>query len=759
MHIEGRGSSGLLKSTSEPEERMEVASSADYIGRSANSLVTPRPLLQPLIGSIDATPLNKRTASMPECSNVDDQDAVEKAIKQLYEQTRNGVVTMVAPNHGNIEDVEPSLNQLKATTSGQKWLLLANAMYETVIIKRDQKPVSKDRFESEVKSIAKWCLDGWNDNLTESIDSIVAPFLRRMTNPHVNNYKDIISICGKSYSPNRPDYFSGFTKDDHLDSIIFTIKTINRTLSEKIRIKVPCAIFLDMILAKKVTGNPYFLTSLGSDEFARWLEALKKSEHLLIDFDSYHSIKEGAANRLFNKCLWRHSKAQYITGEMDTFSITPLEQYQANWLEDSICGLLFTPPKSDQTLPECAYEAKSRVTSLEESEGSLMERPTKYCFSSKQYHLKSGSSLPIPEGGLNFKSHELYFGEELEFWVNGVGSDASRTFRTTLEAYKDETDKLIANSGIQGYSPSYEPGRHLTYYIGSWGVKVFLDCDAVEINLTPHTKDQTFSVPTAKGQAFSYSSYDLADLLIHPVAQKLKFTGCSGHKHLDIRNSLNGNVELLFRIAVDMENTPWLPKILNRELSVHNFPYAAKSEQKKARYENMVKGVNKKLASNDGSPLAGNFADMLKLKEFLSHVDLNGKYSACALNHLEDSCHTVDLEKAPKSTIELRQFPCPRNGRESKLINELLIMRIEYLHDCQKKRKAIVYKPVDPEYYATGKDREAIAGFVEYIREAGGDPLYFKSLIRIPIPRDCNHLFEKCSDASHACATRRVTLK
>ena len=308
-----------------------------------------------------------------------------------------------------------------------------------------------------------------------------------------------------------------------------------------------------------------------------------------------------------------------------------------------------------------------------------------------------------------------------------------------LTRWKTALETIANESDVRDFSIKMD--KHTLFFqLGSWEYKVFGDTGTLEVNTTPYHPDQRFPA-TINGKESQLTAYQLFDRFIHPVAKNLNCTGRSGHKHVDIRYLLSGNPELLLRIIMDMENTPWLAKALGRESRRNHFPRVSDSPDAKVKLlSRIIEETNKNIKDPKITCLEGNFRDLVNLKDFLNDFILFRK-GACDLSHLQDREHSETIHTMPGSTIEFRVFHCPKNGEESSLINRLLLARIRFHLQCQKERKPIPCNVEKSDYYDFGRDEEVVTAYHQYISECDLDPREFQKLLRIPVPESCSHLF------------------
>nr|MDT0252409.1 hypothetical protein [Endozoicomonas sp.] len=619
----------------------------------------------------------------------------------------------------------PELRELKELESekGSVILRLADAIREILYIMNDMglihtkirvEDVEKNVFSDMAKALKQDNCFNMSYNILPIIDGINLNMLNAAGiwgGKIMGSWSHIFENIDDQFKDNPPiDYYT--------INLLLT-KLLSRFLVNKVSKHPTCWLYMDIDLIKASDGNVLLPLYFNPEQLSRWLDCLQREADAVDVLYSPYEVgvsprqsEQASILKYINLISWRHSKAEYILdGQVDyldgqvDYLVTSISDCVINhYIPNAICNLLFYPEASH----DLSSKSDCSDNSIHNFEKVFLSR--------------------------NRKKIEPYFGDEMEYDCKGRKWDQSK------KLYLDLVEKLSVRARTlihedQVCKQDIKNEKCLLFVdTGNWQFKAFRDDVNLEFTVTPYQCYQKFKV-FMNGEEELYDSYKLFDEFIASPVKELGFTGVSGHKHLDIRgSSLDGNVELLFRIIVDMENNPWLPKAFNRLGSLEYFSYVQGNKEHFQLLQTMIKAVNARLESGGYNPRFGNYSDMVKLANFMNKLGLNTKYSACALHHLKNSEYTVNINISPTSTIEFRQFHCPRNGDESRLVNELLTERIEYLMDCQQRREPIAYEPVDPKTYE-GKDTEVIRLFAEYVKECGNKPEYFKPLLRIPAPQ------------------------
>ena len=335
---------------------------------------------------------------------------------------------------------------------------------------------------------------------------------------------------------------------------------------------------------------------------------------------------------------------------------------------------------------------------------------------------------------------QMTYGEEKEFWPD----DQCHNYHPYVvqEKVLKFAKAVEGEMRTAGIDPKVKGERSILIQAGSWQCKIFADCGAIEANTTAYLFDQVFEV-SMNGVPCQLTAYELFDRFLHKPARELGMTGRSGHKHVDVNQGFNGNAELLFRTWVDMENAAWMATAFEREgRQASNFAYVAESSELKTRLDFLVTSVNTQLQDRHCQPLKGHFKNLVDLKKLLEFFELSEMNGPCSLRHLTsydiDTVDTRSILTGPFTTLEFRQFHCPRSGQESRILNKLLAGRFDYLLECQKRREEIDYPAHLPKKYDKAQAALAAAHFCV---KAGLTEEEFKQILRIPMTPEAKQVF------------------
>ena len=446
---------------------------------------------------------------------------------------------------------------------------------------------------------------------------------------------------------------------------------------------------------------PIDLSEIPLPQLERWVELCKFPKHPLIRLSELEN-KEKYPIECY-KHLYQTIRKPFILGNM------PIEEAQERWSnEASINSWLKT------SLDKIIFASRS-LSAANNCDLDSRHQPT-----------------------VSIDQEQLYFGEENEFWPDQtckeIGDEALEKKREQFIAQIEHILKAHDISYDKEVFPD-EYGSPTLLQIGDWACKIFLDDDVIEVNTTPYRMNQLFHL--SESRAFrSLTAYECFDHFIHKAATEMKMAGCSGHKHVDVHHALDGNPELLLRVILDMENAVWMARAFNRLDSSQYFFYSAADEKCKPRLELVVNSVNSSLANPKKDLLSGEFEYIQNLVAFFRFLGLNHAATPCNLAHIstDDFQCLRDIMKSPKSTLEFRQFHCPKNGEESRVINKLLTGRFNYLLGCHKQRKPLEYPGLQLKDF---DEQQAAKAAVQFCKEAGLNNEEIQVLLRIPIPPGC----------------------
>ncbi|MGI9273788.1 MAG: hypothetical protein ACR2PT_02880 [Endozoicomonas sp.] len=339
---------------------------------------------------------------------------------------------------------------------------------------------------------------------------------------------------------------------------------------------------------------------------------------------------------------------------------------------------------------------------------------------------------------------------DVEANVKNVNQHLSKLFRAEQLAKLTE----IARRPIEGRlnrPPSMS--RMLDIRIGNWHSRVFIDpwssiddqnniysYELLEVHASPYRLNQTFQVDN-----LDYSVYDLMTLFITEIASEISaLRYASGHKHLDMKNSLSNNAELMFRMLVDSENKAWLPQLFGCAQdsgSGDSFIYVSQTSddpEVENSYRMIISEFNDLMAKGYYSvpaDLEGTYFRLRMFWDIFLHsgqkpvtMRLKPANTRQVDGRADDRAEKGRIVARPESTLEYRFFPTARSGNEARLINTLLVRWFNSLHQEQLRQIPVTYTPYDPEH---GRPNESIEPlYQEFIERLGLDFKEYQPLIR-----------------------------
>ena len=340
---------------------------------------------------------------------------------------------------------------------------------------------------------------------------------------------------------------------------------------------------------------------------------------------------------------------------------------------------------------------------------------------------------------------ELYIKKQMHKW----GEEVKRRYTKAIiiekgfdnnEAMDVDNDAEHSIKGLDGNDgsddDSDEEDPTVTAILGDWEVQAKPENaydngrPVIEFTASPYAISQQFLLGEKQ-----YSAYELLQEFVIEPAKNNGWIERSGHKHLDIADSIGNNVELLFRLLVAIENTAWLSTLIQRSRrSGEHYPYITQFNRSRERQESLQIAINEinKSVSMDKANAEGNPLIQISLLRTWWAM-LTDTASGPGQIRYDMSSTTEDALKGkvsdPVSTIEFRFFHCSRNAEEVQLINQLLVAWLEYLSGQQQDKRPLTYEPVDPTVIT---HEEAIEKFKVFIAELGLDWETYKSLIRYP---------------------------
>ncbi len=322
---------------------------------------------------------------------------------------------------------------------------------------------------------------------------------------------------------------------------------------------------------------------------------------------------------------------------------------------------------------------------------------------------------------LCLRANKIINGDEFEYWAGGESDqnknkrivqlleqlDAharmeaerlnviQKDFTTTMDCYPDD------------YEREYDRGKpRLKIRFGAWECVAHRDCwlgePLFEINASPYKIDEHYTV---NGKRFSV--YDIYELFITSFARKAGLQPSSGHKHIDIHESVGGNPEYLFRLLVSAEQSSFLSLVFKtEEYSDSSNQYVCQSAESPCKIralKTMVNSFNEFLSLG----FTGKSGDHFSINECFRHFwsglfsCTTSKYAPIGMRELTPLGMKREAELGkpclPRNTLEFRFFNCCRNGEEVKKINIFLDAWLKHIDLTQKERTYVEeYLPCDP---------------------------------------------------------------
>ena len=326
----------------------------------------------------------------------------------------------------------------------------------------------------------------------------------------------------------------------------------------------------------------------------------------------------------------------------------------------------------------------------------------------------------------NFESSQAYFGQEFEYYLGenerGMVKEDVQKWSATLEEMLNKDNihfiKKIRKNGIDK--------EIIDYNLGEWQCKIFLDDGAIEVITSPYKLDHEFRV---NGKPVSV--YELFDRYIIRVAKEMKLIPRSKHLHLDTADSFTGGNALLFRMLLWFESNSWLPVILDRLSRKSNFLYYTdyfKDTESSDKLQDLATTFNKGLKKYQTRRTGSDSLHMLKT--YLSTV-LRWCPGGCNLSHLRNTDKELpvrDIEKSPKTTVEMRVWHGVLQGAHVRLIDTLVLKLLSYLASEISDNKPVEYKTRPSKRYSP---EEAIKQFRKWLQILELDYEEYKPLIKI----------------------------
>ena len=329
------------------------------------------------------------------------------------------------------------------------------------------------------------------------------------------------------------------------------------------------------------------------------------------------------------------------------------------------------------------------------------------------------------------------YGEEFEYYA-GFDDCDDAAFSSLLDAWRDRINQRLLQLGFPSSAFSINKLLDvLDVKIGSWQCRVFKDfwkgAALLEVNVSPYTINQRFLL---NGRAWGCD--EIFKCFITDIANDLNLKLSSGHKHVDLVESVGGNPELLFRMFVDAQNKAWLMqafKTYEDSSDYCRFICQGGEKDKALILMKFIIAVFNKHINCSKKGKGGGFVDVNRpLIEFLSCLLYGGhpkryvpvNYRTFTSNNT--AARVGRVVQGPSSTAEFRFTPCSRSGGEAIKISRMLEAWFQKEAKDQVAGKLLDYEPVDP--MTTYDTVELKEKFDQFIVELGLDPDEFRELLR-----------------------------
>ena len=323
----------------------------------------------------------------------------------------------------------------------------------------------------------------------------------------------------------------------------------------------------------------------------------------------------------------------------------------------------------------------------------------------------------------NFDSSKAYLGQEFEYYL---GENERQMAEEDLKKWSATLKEMLNKDNIPFTEKIGEDElalrKVIDYKIGEWQCRIFLDGSAIEVIASPYKLDEKFIV---NGKPVSV--YELFDRYIIRVAKEMKLIPRSKHLHLDIVDSFTGGCALLFRMLLWFESNSWLPVILDRLSRKSNFRYYTdyfRSNKLQGLVTTFNEGLKKYQTRRTGS------ASFHTLRVYLS-IFLNWWSKVCNLSHLfntDKEPPVRDIEKSPKTTVEMRVWNGVNQGDHVRLIDNFILVLLSHLASDISNKVPVDYNDSPSESYSP---EEAIKQFRKWLQILELDYEEYKPLIKI----------------------------
>ncbi|MBO9484480.1 hypothetical protein [Salinisphaera sp. G21_0] len=339
---------------------------------------------------------------------------------------------------------------------------------------------------------------------------------------------------------------------------------------------------------------------------------------------------------------------------------------------------------------------------------------------------------------VEFNPDLIRFGEEFEFSFESV-SGKKYSPDLLITKWSKHISFIMSSMNIpeSEFSITIKNGnqdKELYFTFGDWNCKFYPDYDVFEVNCSPYTIEQVFTCNGA-----TYTAYELFDIFILAPAELFLLKGISGHKHIDIRNSISNNPELLFRFLLSVENERFLVKALDRESQCEQyFPYLSMcnyAPQWKSLLDHTIQLINKELAAGNTTQPMGFYTYAYAFQQLweLKHIYCPAKIRL-APQHASSNSDTRICK--PDGTLELRFWHGARTGQEARKINEIILAWMNTLSQKQKNKIPLFLKLDDVEDIDSNRIEMLFDNFCNNI---GLQPENYRGLIRFTTVNDNSH--------------------
>ncbi len=393
------------------------------------------------------------------------------------------------------------------------------------------------------------------------------------------------------------------------------------------------------------------------------------------------------------------------------------------------------------------YKAKNL---LEELYDHLGMKCIPHCINSLLF-LEDSSSTLTCEVYQKLKPDQFMYGEEFEYYtgISIKSEKALSDFEKLLITWKQKLEERLTEIGVPSSVVQLkllkgEHGKCKSFYeildiqIGSWHARVFNDIWGdmylLEVNVSPYKIGQTFKLGDRK-----YPVDLLFTKFVTEISQEMKLAISSGHKHIDLRQSIGGNPELLFRMLVDVEDKAWLGRCFKTEAysdKSHKYVVQGEFGQKASRLLGCVIVKFNELLEQGRTGKGGDFFKTNKpIRQFWSKLlgHAPERYIPMNLRLYEDvdnqEARTGHVVSHPSNTGEFRFFNCPRSGDEAVLLSRLLEAWFIKVSKDQESGVKVQYTPCDPLVEISSSELKSKYRY--FIESLGLDPCEYERLLWI----------------------------